>query len=64
MVRLAVHKENSEKVAIKSYDKFKLNDQHKRNNVKREISILKGLDHPNIVKLYKTVETVTQVPPK
>jgi len=33
---------------------------HKRNNVKREISILKNADHPNIIKLYKTVDTVTQ----
>jgi len=61
VVRLAIDKETSEKVAIKTYEKFKLNDVHKRKNVKREISILQSLDHPNIIKLYKTIDTVTQL---
>ena len=61
MVKLAVDKETNEKVAIKTYEKFKLNDVHKRKNVKREISILQSLDHPNIIKLHKTIDTVTQV---
>ena len=61
VVRLAIDKETNEKVAIKTYEKFKLNDVHKRKNVKREISILQNLDHPNIIKLYKTIDTVTQV---
>ena len=61
VVRLATDKNTNEKVAIKTYEKFKLNDVHKRKNVKREISILETLEHPNIIKLHKTIETVTQV---
>jgi len=61
VVRLATDKNTNEKVAIKTYEKFKLNDVHKRKNVKREISILETLEHPNIIKLHKTIETVTQI---
>jgi tRNA A-37 threonylcarbamoyl transferase component Bud32 len=61
VVRLAIDKETNEKVAIKTYEKFKLNDVHKKKNVKREISILQNIDHPNIIKLYKTIDTVTQL---
>lgn len=55
-VRLSVDKASKEKFAIKIYDKSKLTDQQKLNNVKREISLLKRIDHPNIIKLVCAIE--------
>jgi len=49
--------ESDQLVAIKVYDKIKLIDKTKRGIVKREIGILRKLDHPNIIKLMRTVET-------
>ena len=55
-VRSAHNKENNSKVAIKVYDKLKLLSPSKKKNAEREIKILSRLNHPNIIKLYKTVE--------
>lgn len=55
-VRSAQNKENNSKVAIKIYDKFKLLTPSRKKNAEREIKILTKLNHPNIIKLYKTVE--------
>ena len=55
-VRSAQNKENNSKVAIKIYDKFKMLTPNRKKNVEREIKILTKLNHPNIIKLYKTVE--------
>ena len=58
-VKLAQHKKTKQKVAIKIYPKYKLNDATKRKAVQREIACMKRLevDHPNIVKLYDNFET-------
>ncbi|CAD8177711.1 unnamed protein product [Paramecium octaurelia] len=56
MVRLGIDKNSKEKYAIKIYEKIKLNDSQKMNNVKREISILKRIEHQNIIKLYWAIE--------
>jgi MAP/microtubule affinity-regulating kinase len=55
-VRSAQNKDNNSKVAIKIYDKFKLLTPSRKKNAEREIKILTKLNHPNIIKLYKTVE--------
>lgn len=55
-VRSAQNKENNSTVAIKIYDKFKLLTPSRKKNAEREIKILSRLNHPNIIKLYKTVE--------
>ena len=44
------------KYAIKIYEKSKLNESSKLQNIKREISILKQIDHPTIIKLYYAFE--------
>ncbi|OMJ84384.1 hypothetical protein SteCoe_14541 [Stentor coeruleus] len=56
-VCLATHKKTKEVVAIKIYDKFKLTDTRKKSGVKREIHIMKLLDHPNTIKLYEVLDT-------
>jgi serine/threonine protein kinase len=60
-VKQAVHKPSGVRVAIKIYEKFKLMDPAKKTSVKREIHILKKLDHSNIVKLFEVIDTPKQV---
>jgi len=61
VVKLAVDKNTNEKVAIKTYEKLRLSDPRKMKNVRREISILQGLSHNNIIQLYSSFETPKQV---
>ena len=50
-----------DKVAIKIYPKYKLNDATKKKAVQREIACMKRLDHPNIVKLIDNFESVKDI---
>jgi serine/threonine protein kinase len=56
-VRLARDRESGASVAIKTYDRARLNDNQKKDNVRREISILQKCSHDNIIKLVAVVET-------
>lgn len=56
IVRSGKNTENNMKVAVKIYDKGKLNTDSKLKNAEREIRILGKMNHPNIVKLFKTIE--------
>jgi hypothetical protein len=57
-VKLAIHKYNRNKYAIKIYSKKTLLDPEKKGIVNNEIKILKQLDHINIMKLYEVIDTV------
>jgi serine/threonine protein kinase len=46
---------------MKIYPKFKLNDATKRKSVYREISCMKKLEHPNVVKLIDSFETPKEI---
>ena len=48
-------------MAIKIYDKFRLIDPQRRQNLKREIDILNKLEHQNIIRLHATIDTRTTV---
>ncbi len=61
IVKYGVHKPSGKEVAIKIYEKVKLLDIQKKNAVKREIAILKVVDHDNIVRLHEVVDTPKQV---
>ncbi|CAD8160254.1 unnamed protein product [Paramecium pentaurelia] len=56
-VKLARDKFTEKLIAIKIYSKSKLCNQQRRQQLKREIHILKLLDHPNIIKYVNTIET-------
>jgi len=56
-VKLAVHKNNKNKYAIKIYSRESLLDPQKRNTIKNEINILKQLDNVNVMKLYEDINT-------
>lgn len=51
----------TEKVAVKIYSKIKLFDPMKKQNLNREIGVLRRMDHPNIIKLIKVIETKDNV---
>ena len=61
VVRSAIHKATNRKIALKTYEKAKLLDPHRKRCVKREIEILEILNHPNIVKLYEIIDTPKHV---
>ncbi|CAD8201605.1 unnamed protein product [Paramecium octaurelia] len=50
-VKMARHKDLEIDVAIKIYDKKKMNNMHLK-NLEREVEILNQLKHPNIINLY------------
>ena len=57
-VRLASHKPTGHKVAIKMYEKYKLIDPNVKANLLKEIKILWKLQHPNIVTLYESIDSI------
>lgn len=61
IVKLAVDKNSNEKVAIKTYEKYKLIDPRKMKNVRREIAILQSINHPHIIGLHSTIENAKQI---
>lgn len=61
VVKLATEKSSGEKVAIKIYEKYKLADPRKMKNVRREIQLLKQMDHPYIIKLHDSFENSKQI---
>ena len=56
-VRLCQNLKTGQKVAIKTYEKYQILDPIKKKNLLREIEILQKLDHPNIVKLFDTIDS-------
>jgi hypothetical protein len=61
IVKQALHKLTNKKMAIKVYEKVKLLDTQRKNSVKREVQILKKLEHINIVKLNEVIDNPKQV---
>jgi MAP/microtubule affinity-regulating kinase len=57
VVRIGIHKPSNKKVALKIYKKYKLLDPNRRKSVKREIKLMEKMKHPNIVRLYETIDT-------
>jgi serine/threonine protein kinase len=55
-VKLGTHLLTNEKVAVKTFEKAKLDEPHANKRVAREIRILKALNHPHIIKLYEVLE--------
>ena len=56
VVKLGINKKTKEKVAIKILKKKKITNKEDIERIEREISILKKLNHINIIKVYKINE--------
>jgi serine/threonine protein kinase len=56
VVKYGIDKTSKEPVAIKFYDKVKMMDPIKQRNYEEEVSNLKELNHPNVIKLYEVIE--------
>ena len=61
VVKTAYHIPGKIEVAVKVYDKFKMTDPRKKGNLKSEVSNLKELDHPGIIKLHQKIEDTTKI---
>ncbi|KAJ8380810.1 hypothetical protein SKAU_G00015880 [Synaphobranchus kaupii] len=59
-VKLGIHALTRDKVAIKILDKTKL-DQKTQRLLSREISSMERLHHPNVIRLYEVVETMSRL---
>ena len=57
-VLLGLSKKTGGKVAIKIINKIKMNKFYNSEQIKREINVIKELDHLNIVKIYKIENTL------
>ena len=57
----AVNSETKEAVAIKVLDKEKIQQQNMGNQIKKEISIMKVVHHPNIVQLKEVLASRTKI---
>jgi serine/threonine protein kinase len=60
-VRRAKHRKTGQLVAIKIYEKYKLIDVQVKHNLVREIKVLSKLNHPNILRLYESIDTFSNV---
>lgn len=56
-VKEAMHVATQEKIAVKVIEKEKVVTEDDDTRVRREISIMRKVKHPNIVQLYEVIET-------
>lgn len=56
---MGISKRTNQKVAIKIYDKKRLDEPNKLKNLERQINILAKLNHPVIAKLIDAIESPT-----
>ena len=56
VVHSAVDRLTNKTIAIKAYEKIDNLEWYRLYNLKREITNLQNLDHPNIVRLFHTVK--------
>jgi len=60
-VKLGVHEDNGEQVAVKCMDKRDIKAQEMTMNIRREIAIMKGLKHKNIVNMIQVLSSSTKL---
>jgi len=61
VVKEALHKASGENVAIKVYERYKVLTTQKMNYVKREITVMKNIDHKNLTKLHEVICTPKEI---
>ena len=61
VVKMGLAKRNNEKVAIKIYEKRRLDEPNKIKNLERQINILYKLKHPVIARLIDVIESSSEM---
>lgn len=61
IVKMGMDRRTNEKIAVKIYEKKRLDEPNKIKNLEREINILAELSHPTIAKLLDVIETQTEL---
>ena len=61
IVRLGLHKPSNTKVAIKTYDKVRLQDPRRRRNVHREIQLMQQIHHTHCVRLREAINSPNHI---
>lgn len=60
-VKLAFSKDHNTVVAIKIISKFRTPKDYLKNFLPREIDVVRGLQHPNLIRFYQSIETTHRV---
>ncbi|KAH7648179.1 hypothetical protein FG379_000103 [Cryptosporidium bovis] len=60
-VKLGIHEPTERKVAVKIMNKEKMKSLNMYDKSKKEISILKSIIHPHIIRLYEVLDTPTDI---
>jgi len=60
-VRRAIHEVTKNEVAIKEIEKEKIKQVDLADSLKKEISLLRMVDHPNIVKLIEVLASKSKI---
>lgn len=61
IIKKCTHRNTGYKLALKTYEKKQLTKKSQLMAIHREIYILAGMDHPNIMRLYEVIDTKTYV---
>jgi len=61
VVKKCTHNKTGYEVALKTYEKKRLTRKSELMAIHREIFILAGLEHPNLMKLFEVIDTKTHV---
>ena len=61
MIKKCTHNKTKYDIALKTYEKKLLTRKSQLMAIHREIYILAGLEHPNIMKLFEVIDTKTHV---
>lgn len=60
-VHEAIDVNTNTRVAIKTYEKAKMNNKTRKTIIEREIQVLNIIDHPKMIKLHKVIQTKNHV---
>lgn len=60
-VHEAIDVNTNNRVAIKTYEKAKMNNKTRKTIIEREIQVLNSVDHPKMIKLHKVIQTKNHV---
>lgn len=61
IIKKCTHNKSKYEIALKTYDKKLLTRKSQLMAIHREIYILAGLEHPNIMKLFEVIDTKSHV---